>query len=138
MSVVTGTLNQLEARLPKVIDAKTHGLIDYGHAAFFLGMAVVCRKSNPRAAAAALMTSALVITQSLLTDYALGVKPVMSFEAHGKLDAGFAAASLGIPEMFGFGGTGAARVFHGNAFVEAVVVGLTDFDSGRARAQRVG
>ena len=29
-----------ETRMPKVIDARTHGIIDYGHAAFFLGMAV--------------------------------------------------------------------------------------------------
>jgi hypothetical protein len=133
MSLLSSALNLLESRLPKVIDAGTHGLIDYGHAAFFLGMAVVCRKSNPRAAAAALATGGFVLAESLLTDYPLGVKPVISFEAHGKLDAGFAATSLAIPGVFGFEGTGAAKVFKMNAFVEAVVVGLTDFHSERAR-----
>ncbi|HEY0785818.1 MAG TPA: hypothetical protein VGD62_08085 [Acidobacteriaceae bacterium] len=136
MSVFTTGLNMLENRLPKVIDARTHGLIDYGHAAFFLGMAFFCRKSNPRAATAALATGAFVLTQSLLTDYPLGVTPVLSFEQHGKLDAGFAASSLALPRLFGFEDTGAAKIFKANAFVEATVVGLTDFSNQHAQAEK--
>ena len=136
--MVSGGLKMLENRLPKVLDARTHGVIDYGHAAFFLGMAVVCRKRNPRAAVAALLTGLFTLGESLLTRYPLGVRPVLSFETHGRLDAGFAAASLAVPRVFGFEGSGAAKVFRGNAFVEATVVGLTDFNSERAEAQRRG
>ena len=118
--------------LPKVIDAKTHGVIDYGHATFFFGMALFCRKKNPRAAVAALATGTFVRVQSLLTDYPLGAHPLISFNLHGKIDAAFAASSFVIPEIFGFGGTAAASVFRGNAVVESTVVALTDWNSNKA------
>jgi hypothetical protein len=38
MSVATALVEKLETRLPKVIDARTHGIIDYCHAAFFFGL----------------------------------------------------------------------------------------------------
>jgi hypothetical protein len=122
-----------EYDLPKVIDAKTHGMIDYGHAAFFLGMALLCRKKNPRAAVAALATGTFVLVQSLLTDYPLGAQPIISFNLHGKMDAGFAASSFVMPNLFGFSGTAAATVFRVNGLVESTVVALTDWDSNRAR-----
>jgi hypothetical protein len=121
--------------LPKVIDAKTHGMIDYGHATFFFGMALFCRKKNPRAAVAALATGTFVLVQSLLTDYPLGAQPVISFNLHGKMDAGFAASSFLMPEIFGFAGTPAATVFRLNSLVESTVVALTDWDSNKARLE---
>jgi len=121
--------------LPKVIDAKTHGFIDYGHAAFFLGMALLCRKKNPHAAVAALATGTFVLVQSLLTDYPLGAQPVISFNLHGKMDAGFAASSAVMPQIFGFTGTSAATIFRLNSLVESTVVALTDWDSNKARLQ---
>src|SRR5947199_7006076 len=97
MSVATALVERLETRLPKVIDARTHGVIDYCHAAFFLGVAWMCRKNNPRAALAAAITGGFVLTQSLLTDYPLGAAKVIPFETHGRMDAAFAAASLMMP-----------------------------------------
>ena len=135
MSIATSAISQLETRLPKVIDARTHGVIDYCHATFFLSMALVCRKKNPRAALAAALTGSFVLVQSLLTDYPLGVSPVIPFEAHGRLDGGFAGISFLLPKLLGFEDTGAAAVFKANAFVEAGVVGLTDFNSERARQE---
>ncbi len=137
MPLITQAIDAAGKRLPKVIDARTHGLIDCAHATFFIGMALVCRKKNPRAALAALCTGSFVLVQSLMTDYPLGAEPILSFQAHGSLDASFAALSPAIPRIFGFAGTAAATVFRANAFVEGAVVGLTDFDSGRAQTQRV-
>ncbi len=131
-------IQQLETRLPKVIDARAHGVIDYCHASFFLGMAFVCRKNNPRAALAALLTGSFVLVESLLTDYPLGAAKVIPFSMHGKMDATFAASSFLMPKLFGFQGTGAATIFSGNSIVEASVVGMTDFDSQRARAEEHG
>ena len=110
-------------------------MIDYCHAAFFLGMAYVCRKSEPRAALAALLTGSFVLVQSLLTDYPLGAKKVIPFKVHGQMDAAFAASSFMVPRMFGFSDSPAASVFRGNSFVEAAVVGATDFSSERARSE---
>jgi hypothetical protein len=135
MSIQSTAQKQLESRLPKVIDARTHGIIDYCHAAFFLGMAWFCRRNNRPAALAALITGSFVLVESLLTDYPLGAFRVLPFRTHGRMDAGFAASSPVMPRMFGFGGTPAARIFQGNGIVEAAVVGLTDFSSEHARAE---
>lgn len=121
--------------LPKPIDARTHGIIDYSHAALFLGMALLLRKKNKRAAAASLFTGTFVLVQSLLTDYPLGLEPVLSFNLHGKMDAAFAASSFLMPEMWGFSDTGAAALFRLNGVVESTVVALTDWDSNKAELQ---
>ena len=136
MSITTAALEQVEKRLPKVIDARTHGIIDYCHAAFFLGMAAICARRNRRAAKAALATGAFILAESLLTDYPMGVEKVLPFETHGRMDAGFAASSFMIPKWFGFSGTGAAQVFKMNGFIEGMVVGMTDWNSERARAEK--
>ena len=83
MALGTLALHQLEAKLPKIISPKTHGLIDYSHAAFFATVAAVCWKSNRKAAIAAAGTSAFVLVQSLLTDYRWGVEKLIPFEVHG-------------------------------------------------------
>src|SRR3954449_2969786 len=111
MSITTAALGEVEKRLPKVIDARTHGIIDYCHAAFFFGMAIYYGRRNRKAASAALATGAFILVESLLTDYPFGARKVIPFETHGRMDAGFAASSFGMPNLFGFAGTAAAQVF---------------------------
>lgn len=135
MSLATAALGEVEKRLPKVIDARTHGIIDYCQAAFFFGMAIFCARRNRRAATAALATGAIILTESLLTDYPMGAKKSIPFETHGRLDAGLTASSFTIPQLFGFTGTPEAQVFKINGFVEGMVVGMTDWNSERARSQ---
>lgn len=130
----------LESRAgqPKVIGPKVHGVIDYAHVAFFFTVALLCRKNNKPAALAALCTGSFVLVQSLLTDYPLGVKPLIPFEIHGKMDVGFASASWMIPKVFGFSGTTPAKIFEINSAVEGTVVGMTDFSSKLAHDERLG
>jgi hypothetical protein len=135
MSVVESVLNPKQPE-QKVISPRMHGVIDYAHAAFFLGMALACRKRNKPAAAAALGTGALLLAQALLTDYPLGAKPVIPFALHGKMDAAFASASWAIPKVFGFSGTAAAKVFEMNSGLEGTIAGMTDYSSERARVER--
>lgn len=134
MSLTTAVVQSLESRLPKVVDARTHGIIDYVHAAFFFGLAIACRKSEPRAALAAAITGSFILVESLLTDYPLGVAKVIPFETHGRMDAAFAATSFMVPKLCGFEGTGPATVFQGNGFAESAVVAMTDWNSDRARS----
>jgi hypothetical protein len=130
-------IDLLETRLPKVISPKTHGIIDYAHAAFFFTMGMLCRRSNKAAARAAFATSGFILAQSLLTDYPYGWKPLIPFETHGKMDSAFASVSWAMPTLFGFRGTKAAKVFEGNSLAEASVVGMTDWSSTRAHAERI-
>jgi hypothetical protein len=137
MRITTRDLDALQKNLPKVISPKTHGVIDYAHAAFFFAVGLVCRGSNRRAARAAFATSGFILAQSLLTDYRFGVKPVISFETHGKMDSVFASSSWAIPLVFGFGSTAAAKIFEVNSLAEASVVGMTDWDNRRAHRERI-
>ena len=132
MTLANAAIQQMEKRLPKVVDARTHGIIDYCHAAFFFGMAIFWRKKEPKAAVAALLTGSFVLVESMLTDYPLGVRKIIPFETHGRMDAAFAGASFMVPKFFGFEGTAASKVFTGNGFVESAVVSMTDWDSEQA------
>ena len=60
---------------------------------------------------------------------------MIPFRVHGQMDAAFAASSFMMPKVFGFSDSAAASVFKGNSFVEAAVVGATDFNSERARSE---
>jgi len=55
--------------LPKVIDARTHSIIDYIHAATNFVAGAMFRKSNPRASNAAYALGAAVLVNALCTDY---------------------------------------------------------------------
>lgn len=127
----------METVVPKVISPTMHGVIDYSHVAFFFVVGLVCSRSNKPASRAAFATSGFILMQSLLTDYRLGAKPVISFETHGKMDAVFASSSWLMPLLFGFKGTTAAKIFEGNSLAEASVVAATDWDSERARQERL-
>ena len=119
MSALTYGISALETKLPKVISPAAHGVIDYAHAAFFFSLGLFCRCSNKRAAQAAFATSGFILAQSLLTDYRFGIKPLIPFETHGKMDSVFASASWLVPAIFGFRGTAAAKIFEANSLAEA-------------------
>ena len=136
MALMNQATNLLKTKLPKVISPTTHGVIDYAHAAFFLAVGLLCSRSNKRAAAAAFATSGYILGGALLTDYRYGLKPVIPFETHGQMDSIFASSSWMVPLAFGFRGTKAARVFELNSLAEASVVGMTDWSSQRAHAER--
>jgi hypothetical protein len=126
-----------KTKLPKMVSPAAHGIIDYAHSAFFLGLGLLSWRSNRRAAWAALSTSGFILVQSLATDYRFGAKPLISFETHGKMDAVFASTSWMVPLLFGFKGTTAAKVFEANSLAESSVVGITDWDSDRAHLERL-
>ena len=129
-------LSAIQSRLHKNIDARTHGIIDYCYAGIFLTLGFVFLKSNKRVAAASFTTGTFVLVQSLLTDYPLGAKPVISFHTHGQIDGAFASTSWALPFLFGFSETAPAKIFTSSSLVEGAVVALTDFSSERARAQK--
>ena len=130
-------LPAIQSRLHKTINARTHGIIDYVYAGMFLTLGFIFVKSNKRAAAASFTTGAFVLVQSLLTDYPLGVKPVISFHTHGQIDGAFASTSWALPFLFGFSETPQAKIFTSSSLVEGAVVALTDFSSEHARVQKL-
>lgn len=115
-------------KMPKVIDAKTHGVIDYAHATLFLSAGLYFWKEDRRAAVVTLTTGAFLLTEALLTDYPFGAKPLISFPMHGRLDRGFVGFAAAAPRTFEFQSKAAMQFYRANSFVEAAVVSLTDFE----------
>jgi hypothetical protein len=116
-------------RLPKVINPKAHAVIDYAMAGTFFALGAFFWRDNKRAAIGALLCGAASAATSMLTDYPGGVKRVISFETHGKIDAGLAGLTATMPNFLAFGDEDEAKFFRGAALVETVVTGLTDFEA---------
>lgn len=133
MSVTGKILKRVEERIPKVIDSRAHGALDYLNAGLFLFMAWRWRRKQPRAAVAALLTGSFVLAEALFTDYPLGAVKVLPFSTHGRIDKAFAATSLKIPKVFGFEGTAESALFLGETALDAAVAGMTDYSSEKAR-----
>jgi hypothetical protein len=127
---LTQTATKMVAdRLPKVLDAKAHAIADYATVAGFVALAAMFWGRNKRAAVGAAMCAGAVAATSLLTDYPGGVKRVISFPTHGRMDVGLAGMTLAIPNFLAFADEEEAKYFRGAALVETVITGLTDFES---------
>ncbi len=120
-------------KMPKVIDAKTHAFLDYAVAGTFIILGAACWRRNQRAAIGAFICGSAVAATSMLTDYPGGVKKVISFETHGKIDLGLTGLTAAIPNFLAFGEEDEAKYFRGMALAETVVAGLTDFESGPSK-----
>jgi len=90
-------INSSSSKNPSFISPTTHGVIDYCHEAFFFTVGMLCSRSNKRAAVAAITTESFILVQSMLTDYRFGIKPMVPFSTHGKMDRVFAASSWMLP-----------------------------------------
>lgn len=120
-------------RLPKVIKPGVHAVLDYAVVGAFFTMGAFFWRRNKRASIAALACGGTALANSLLTDYPGGVKPTISFETHGKIDAGLAGITATMPTFLAFGDEDEARYFRGAALVETVITGMTDFSEGRSK-----
>ena len=90
MALTDSATRLLADRLPKVIDPKTHAVIDYVMAGAFITMGAFYWSHNKRAAIGAFLCGGAAAATSMLTDYPGGIKKSISFQTHGKIDAGLA------------------------------------------------
>lgn len=114
---------------PKLIDSKTHSVIDWVHTATnFAAAAIFAARGNKKAAVGAAMLGANVLFNTLMTDYEFGVFRVWNFKVHGILDYGVAATSAALPAMMGFTHTPEADFFYIQGAGETLAAGVTDYD----------
>src|SRR6059058_3778949 len=127
----------IDDRMPRVISAKTHGVIDYIHAAtnFLAGFAF--RKRSRKASVAAFALGANVLANALMTDYPLGVFRLYSFKVHGALDYGVALTSAAMPKILGIEDEPEAIFFNLQGAGESIIAALSDYGdtSGSQRSQ---
>jgi hypothetical protein len=136
MAIVDTTVKALSHRLPKVISPKTHAIIDYATAGSFLLMGALLWKRHKRAAIASIACGAMEANTAMMTDYPGGVAKVISFETHGKIDAGFAGMVGMLPTLLGFSDEKESWFFRGQAMGLAAVTGMTDFEYYEQDARR--
>lgn len=115
--------------VPRVIDPKTHAVLDWLTTAYFMVLAGAFWGTHRRAAATALLNGGAVLGLTLMTDYDGSGKKPISFETHGKIDLVQAGMASGLPVLLGFGSDAAAMPFQGQALNELVVVSATDWDA---------
>jgi hypothetical protein len=115
-------------KMPKVIDPTTHAVLDYAVAGSFLLMGVRFWKRSKRAAIGSLLCGGAAVANILLTDYPGGTRPILSYRAHGRVDAGIAGITAAVPRMMRFEDQREARFFEIEALANTAIAGLTDFD----------
>ena len=137
MPMLTSATHVLTRRMPKVISPTAHAVVDYVTAGAFLLTGAFYWSRNKRAALGAFVCGGAELAASLLTDYPGGVKKVISFRNHGRIDLGLAAMTATVPEFMGFRHDREKSFFLAQAALITAVTDLTDFGQiSRARSPR--
>ena len=113
---------------PKVIDSKTHGIIDYIHAGVNFAAGAILLKRSKGAAIGAFALGGSVLLNALMTDYEYGVFRVWDFKVHGLLDYGVAAAAAMLPPILGTEDTAAKTFLYAQGAAETMTAGITNYD----------
>ena len=128
MSLLQKAVQLITKPMPDVISPEGHAIADYSTALlFFVGAGLFWNRSK-RAAIASLICGAAEVGIAALTDYPGGVKRVISFPLHKKIDLGMAGMMATMPEFLAFEDDNEKRFFHVQAALVAGVTELTNFE----------
>ena len=120
-------------RIPKVISPKAHAIADYAAIGGLMVMAAVLWKRHRRAAIAAAICAGGEAANTLLTDYPGGVAGVLSFHAHGNIDAGLGATASALPNFLQFANQPEAKFFRIMGLSITLIREMTEFKAPRRR-----
>jgi len=115
-------------KMPKVIKPPAHAVIDHLLAGSFFIAAGLVWKRNKRAAIGSLICGGIAAANNSFTDYPGGIWRLLSFQTHGKLDAGLAALTATMPRLMGFGDDSDSKFFTMQSLLETAVTAMSDFD----------
>jgi len=123
--------------LPRMVSPTAHAVVDYVTVASFFISAGFFWRRNKRAALAALICGGADLAVSFLTDYAGGVKKVISFRTHREIDLGLAAMIATMPEFFAFRDDSEKRFFLAQGALITAATELTQLpEKGRRTEKR--
>ena len=114
-------------RMPKKISPRTHSIIDYAIAGSFFITAGLLWRRHRRAAIAAVACGVAEVATAAITDYPGGVRPVISFATHEKVDGALASVAGAMPFVLRFSDDREATDFRAYGVAIAALTGLTDF-----------
>ena len=125
-------------RMPK-ISPRTHAALDYAIAGSFMLMGALFWRRRRRAALGALFCGGATAAVSLLTDYPGGVKKVIPYPLHGKIDSGLIAMTAAMPRLLNIEEDREAKFFSRQALAKTAITAMTNFNNdggGRSRQER--
>ena len=114
-------------RMPK-ISPRTHAVLDYAIAGSFVLVGALFWKRNRAAAMGSLFCGGVTAAVSLLTDYPGGVKRVIPYSLHGKIDSGLVAMTAAMPRLLHIEEEREAKFFSRQALAKTAITAMTDFD----------
>lgn len=128
MPLLRKGLRMAVSKMPKMIDPKTHAFLDYVVAGSFVIMGIRFWKRSKRAAIGSLLCGGAAAANIALTDYPGGTRKILSYKAHGQVDAALVGVTAAVPRLLRFEDEPEARFFEVEALAKTAIVGLTDFE----------
>jgi hypothetical protein len=131
MALLNSAVSLATKKLPKAVTPKGHAVIDYLTVGAFLVTGALYWRRHKRAALSAFICGGAELALSLITDYPGGVKKVISFPTHCKVDLGLAAMTATMPEFMGFKDDREKRFFLAQSAGITLAANLTDVSRSR-------
>lgn len=129
MGLVETGVETVSKGLPKMISPKAHAFIDYAMAGSFLVGAALLWRKHRRAAVASLACGVAEFATAAITDYPGGLKPIITFKTHGRVDGGLASVIGAMPLVLNFKEDSESTFFRAQGIAQAAVTGLTKFEN---------
>jgi hypothetical protein len=128
MGLVETGVKAVSGQMPKMITPRVHAVIDYAIAgSFFIAGAILWRR-NRKAAIASIACGIAEVATAAITDYPGGLKPIISFHTHERVDGGLASMVGAMPLALNFANEPEATLFRAQGIAIAAVTGLTEFE----------
>jgi hypothetical protein len=131
MALLNSAVSLATKKLPKAVTPKGHAVIDYLTVGAFLVTGALYWRRHKRAALSAFICGGAELALSLITDYPGGVKKIISFPTHCKVDLGLAAMTATMPEFMGFKDDREKRFFLAQSAGITLAANLTDVSRSR-------
>lgn len=132
MGLMESGVRAASKRMPKVFSPRAHAAIDYAVAgSFFVAGALLWRKHR-KASVASIACGVAQAATAAITDYPGGIRPIISFRTHERIEAGLASVVGAMPLAMNFGDDAEARWFRAHGIAIAAITGLTDYEDDNA------
>ncbi len=129
MPLLQSAVSLIVDRMPETIEPKAHAILDYAMAATFFTAGALFWRRHRRAAIGSMICGGMITATSLVTDYSGGITNKVSYDVHGKIDAGVAGIASAIPSAMFFRKDPQAKFFLAAGIAATVITALTNYSS---------
>ena len=136
MPLLQSAVSLVADRMPETIEPKAHAILDYAMAGAFITAGALFWRRHRRAAIGSFICGGTIAATSMLTDYQGGLADKVSYDTHGKIDAGVAGLASAIPSAMFFRKDPQAKFFLAAGIAATVITALTNYTSSQRQATK--